>query len=159
MSYVLGIAEKPFGEDLAPLAQRVPVASRAYFLKGYLNEIAPAFQEFAERGEDILTLHCFASIAPEQFEAAKGVCDRLRQSLSCRPSSWRLHLGSIKFPGQAERAFAPLVVKRRALAIVDHIEQLLVSAREARGTFVLAGGAWYVPLCGIQLPPGTEHYS
>lgn len=159
MSYVLGIAEIPFGEDLAPLVQRVSVDSRAYFLEGYLNEIAPAFQEFAERGEDILTLHCFASIAPEQFEAARGICDRLRQSLSCRPSSWRLNLGSIKFPGQAERAFAPLVVKRRALAIVDHIEQLLVSAREARGTVVFAGGAWYIPLCGIRLSPGTEHYS
>lgn len=159
MSYVLGIAETPVGEDLAPLVQRVSVASRAYFLKGYLNEIAPAFQKFTERGEDILTLHCFASVAPEQFEAARGVCDRLRRSLSCRPSTWRLHLGSIMFPGQAERAFAPLVVKRRALAIVDHIERLLVSARETGQTVVFAGGAWYVPLCGIKLPPGTEHYS
>lgn len=159
MSYVLGIADKPFGEELAPLAQRVTVASRAYFLEGYLNEIAPAFQEFTARGEDILALHCFASVSPEQFDTAKGVCDLLRQSLSGRPSSWRLHLGSIKFPGQAEKAFAPLVVRRRALAIVDYIERLLLSAREARGSVVFAGGAWYVPLCGIRLSPGTVHYS
>ena len=158
--YVLGIAEKPFGkEELAPLTNRVTAAPRARFLAGYLNEIAPAFQEFSARGEDILALHCFASVSPEQSDAAIVVCDRLRKSLSERPSSWRLHIGSIKFPGQPEKPFAPLVVKRRALAIVDRIEQLLVLAREARGTVVFAGGAWYVPLCGIELPPGSVHYS
>ena len=159
MSYVLGIAEKPFGEELVPLTRRVTIASQAYFLQGYLNEIAPAFQEFAARGEDILALHCFASISSEQFDTAKKICARLKKSLYGRPSSWRLHLGSIKIPGQPERVFAPLVVKRRALAIVDHIERLLLSAREAGGTVVFAGGAWYVPLCGIELPPGTVHYS
>jgi len=159
MSYVLGIAKMPFEDELAPLSQRLPIASRAYFLKGYLNEIAPAFQEFADREKDILRLHTFACISPEQFVAAKDICDRLRKSLSEKPSSWRLHLGTIKFAGQAERPFAPLVVKRRALAIVDHIERLLISAKEARGNVVFAGGAWYVPLCGIELPPGTVYYS
>lgn len=157
--YVLGIAEQPFGEELVPLANRVTARPRAYFLNGYLNEIAPAFQQFSARGEDILALHCFASVSPEQFDAAMAICDRLRKSLSEKQSSWRLHMGTIKFPGQPEKPFVPLVVKRRALAIVDHIEQLLVLARGAGTTVVFAGGAWYVPLCGIKLPPGTVHYS
>lgn len=142
-----------------PLANRVIARSQAYFLSGYLNEIAPAFQEFAVRGENILALHCFASVSPEQFDAAKAICDRLRKSLSEKQSFWRLHLGTIQFPGQPKRPFAPLVVKRRALAIVDHIERLLILARNAGTTVVFAGGAWYVPLCGIELPPDTVHYS
>jgi len=157
--YVLGLAEGPLSEDLAPLSEQTRVPPRARFLEGYLNEIAPAFQEFSDRGEDILRLHSFASISPDQFERAKGTCDRLRKSLSARPDAWRVHLGTIKFPGQAEKPFEPLVVRRRALTIIDRIEWLLDRARDVEGTVVFAGGAWYVPLCGIKLPPGTVHYS
>ncbi|CAN7266522.1 hypothetical protein [Rhizobacter sp. LjRoot28] len=157
--YVLGIAEGPLGEDLSPLSNQTRVPPRARFLEGYLNEIAPAFQEFSDREEDILGLHSFASISPDQVERAKTICERLRVSLSARPDSWRVRLGTIKFPGQAERPFEPLVVRRRALALIDRIERLLDSAQKSGASLVFAGGAWYVPLCGIKLPPGTVRYS
>ena len=157
--YVLGIAEGLNGEDLAPLSEQTRIPPRARFLAGYLNEIAPAFQEFSDRGEDILRLHSFASISPDQVERAKSICDRLKKLLSDRPDTWRVRLGTIKFPGEEEKPFEPLVVRRRAVKIVDRIEWLLDRARDVGGTVVFAGGAWYVPLCGIRLAPGTVHYS
>ena len=157
--YVVGLAEGPFGEGIAPLSEQIRVPPRARFLDGYLHEIAPAFQEFSDRGEDILSLHSFASISAGRFEQAKGTCERLRKSLSVRPDTWRVHLGSIKLAGQAEKPFEPLVVKRRAVAIIDRIEWLIDRARDVGGTVVFAGGAWYVPFCGIKLAPGTVHYS
>ena len=49
--YVLGLAEGPLSEDLAPLSEQTRVPPRARFFEGYLNEIAPAFQEFSDRGK------------------------------------------------------------------------------------------------------------
>ena len=157
--YVLGIAEEPFGEELAPLSNQTRIPPSARFLAGYLNEIAPAFQEFSERGEDILGLHSFASVSPDQVYRAKDICAQLKKLFSDKPESWRVRLGMIKFPGEAERPFEPLVVRRRALTIIDRIEWLLDAAHDGGGTVVFASGAWYVPLCGIELPPGTVHYS
>ena len=150
--YVIGLAEGPLGEDIAPLSEQIRVPPRAHFLDGYLNEIAPAFQEFSDRGEDILRLHSFASISSGQFEQAKGTCDRLRKSLSVRPDTWRVYLGSIKFAGQAEKPFEPLVVRRRAVAIIDRIEWLIDKARDVEGTVVFAGGAWYAPFVASSSP-------
>jgi len=156
--YVLGIA-KGLGDDVEALSEQMRVRPRARFLSGYLNEIAPAFQEFSDRGEEILTLHSFASIPSNQINLAMAICERLRQSFLKRPKMWRVHLGTIKFPGEAEKPFEPLVVRRRALSMIDRIQHLLDTIRNDGGVVVFGGGAWYVPLCGIKLPPGTVHYS
>lgn len=159
MRYVLGISKQAVDKGLTPLTDRMVVNASLEYTRGYLQAIAPAFDEFSLREKSVLGLHAIAEIAGAALPRAREICSELRASIASMPTSWRPHLGTIKKPGEALRALEPLVVRRRAIALVDHIDQLVQKAESAGGAVVFASGAFFRPLCDIRPEPGSEYYS
>jgi hypothetical protein len=159
MRYVLGISKQPVEDGLTPLTDRVVVNASVDYSRGYLDVIAPAFDEFSLREKSVLGLHAIAEIAGAALPRAREICGELRGTLAVMPPTWRPRLGTIKKPGEAVRALEPLVVRRRAIALVDHIDHLLQKAELVGGAVVFASGAFFRPLCGVKPEPDSEYYS
>lgn len=159
MRYVLGISKQAVEKGLTPLTDRMVVNASFQYTNGYLQVIAPAFDQFSVCEQSALGLHAIAEIAGPALPRALEICSELRASIASMPSSWRIHLGTVKKPGEPLRALEPLVVRRRAIAIVDHIDQLVQKAESAGGAVVFASGAFFRPLCGIRPEPGGEYDS
>ena len=159
MRYVLGISKQPVEDGLTPLTDRLVVNASVDYWRGYLDVIAPAFDEFSLREKSVLGLHAIVEIAGDALPRAREICWQLRGSIASMPTTWRPRLGTIKKPGEALRALEPLVVKRRAIALVDHIDHLLQRAESVGGAVVFASGAFFRPLCGIKPEPGSKYYS
>jgi hypothetical protein len=159
MRYVLGISKQAIENGLTPLTDRVVVNASLDYTRGYLDVIAPAFDEFSLREKSVLGLHAIAEITGSAIPRAREICGSLRFSIASMPTAWRPRLGTIKKPGEALRALEPLVVRRRAIVLVDHIDRLIQKAESAGGAVVFASGAFFRPLCDIRPEPGSEYYS
>jgi hypothetical protein len=156
---VLGIARQPIEEGLVPLEHRLQFNRRKPPMLGYFLLVAPAFQEFTLRGEPIEGLHVLARASGLSLARGLELCSEVETSLLGRPDAWRHHLGTIKHPGQPELPLQPLIVRRRALAMLSHLRSLFVLAQREEAEVVFANGAFYMPLSGIKLGPGEEYYS
>jgi hypothetical protein len=157
--YVLGISVRPIEDGLVPLNDRVVINASALHTRGYLDVIAPAFQAFSLREKSVLGLHSVCQIEGVGILRALAVCAEIRNSLAAMPRTWRPHIGTIKKPCESQQALAPLVVRRRAIAFIDHVEHLLQIAESTGGAVVFASGAFFRPLCGIKAEPGSQYYS
>lgn len=128
-------------------------------MRGYFAVVAPAFQEFTLRGEDIGGLHVFASASGPALARGLELCSQVEENLLSHPRAWREHLGTIQRPGYPEMPLRPFIVRAKALAIVQHLRDLFVLAQREEAGVVFANGAFYRPLCGIKPKPGEEYYS
>ncbi|NVD97591.1 hypothetical protein [Massilia sp. BJB1822] len=156
---VIGVSKKPIDAGLAPLdhLQRFNGHSSPVF--GYFLLIAPSFQEFVLFGDSIEGLHVLARVAGASLQRGLDVCAEVEANILSKPEKWRECIGTTKKPGQPERPLQPLVIRRRALEFMHRIRRLFEIAQSEQAEVIFANGAFYVPLSGIELPPGVEYYS
>ena len=156
---VLGISRKPIEEDLLPLDKRLSFNRRKSPMRGYFSLIGRPFQEFVVRGEDIEGLHVFTRASGAALVRGLELCSQVEADLLNRPASWREPLGTIQRPGCPEVPLQPLIVRRRALAMLQHLRNLFELAQREGAEVVFANGVFYQPLSGIKPQPGEEYYS
>lgn len=88
-----------------------------------------------------------------------ALCSEVEARLLGRPDAWRHYLGTIKRPDNPEEPLQPLIVRRRALAMLQHLRKLFVIAQHQEAEVIFANGAFYRPLCGIKPESGDGYYS
>lgn len=158
---VLGISYQPTRDTLAPLdpVSRVRFDGHSTPFRGYFHLIGPAFEEFSINGRPIEGLHTLAIASGAGLTRALAICAELDAAITARPQAWRDLLGTVKRPGCPEMPLQPLIVRRRALAIVRNLKGMFEFARVHGGEVVFGSGALYRPLAGIKAEPGGVYYS
>lgn len=156
---VLGISRKPIDAGLTPLERRIRFDGHWSPVSGYFFLIAPAFQEFTLHGDSIEGLHVLARASGSSLQRGLDICEVVESNILKHPDMWRDVLGTIKKPGQSEVVYQPLIVRRRALAMIHGIRKLFEIAQSDKVEVVFGNGAFDMPLSGLELPPGVEYYS
>ena len=156
---VLGISRTPIDAGLTPLEHLIRFDGHWSPMSGYFFLIAPAFQEFTLHGDSIEGLHALARASGPSLRRGLDICAVVEANILNHPDRWRDVLGTIKKPGQSEIVYQPLIVRRRALAMIYGIRKLFEIAQSEKGEVIFGNGAFDMPLSGLKLPPGVEYYS
>lgn len=156
---VLGISRKQVDAGLAPLDHLFRFDGHWSPMSAYFSLIAPAFQEFTLHGDSIDGLHVLARASGPSLARGLEICAEVEANILNHPAKWRDVLGTIKKPGQPDTPHQPLIVRRRALVMIQGIRKLFQIAQSENAEVIFGNGAFDMPLSGRKLPPGFEHYS
>jgi hypothetical protein len=127
--------------------------------RAYLYLFYDHFNKYAMRdsGMQLDGIHVLAHLREGDLREGLDSCDAIERQLLEYPTEWRAFLGVAHEPVKGEYRMEPLLLRCRALAMVERLRALFTRAIAENKAVVCGSNAWYFPLRGIS--PGPGYYS